>query len=666
MYRKMLTFVALAAILLLLQCSDKPTQPEQVKLGELHTFRVGSSVPVQGENLSVAFRGVLSDSRCPFNAFCFWVGMAEIQVALVKTSGDTALVTLGVLGGTRYSAENPYFVDTLGYRLSLLRLEPYPQTSGNLRLTTPPMPLNEYQATMIITHSSGQQPPVEKVTVTDVPPESIQIGHFSIDTISIAGDTHNLVVSYGGGCKNHYFFLFMSPAAFAESIPVQANLWLRHFDNADSCKCEGKCYNRRELKFMLTPIAELYRQVYGGVNPIALNISGYIGQQPEESFRQVYYPEGSQRNRAPQLTSVEPKSVREVDTLRFSIWAVDPDGTIPTLSAINLPSHASFVDNGGGTGRFLFVPDTGQAGEYQVTFIASDGELADSDIVVIEVTEARNHAPVLRIVGSRSMGVGATLVLVVTALDSDGTTPVVTASGIPENAVFMHDTPAYYTFAFTPDSSQVGDHNILFVASDGSLADSEVVTIRVGATSSLVPTAVGNYWLYEIFSIDSAGGIAAAYEEVLITKSIVDGNGDNVWWRLSSSFPPFGTRFMVRHDSIFSGSGLEFIRATDKPISYPVTSRPEFPGFELLSGAQRVVSRLESVIVTAGIFKNCYRYERSACDTSAAGTTCYDETYVIAPGVGILEIEFVKSATRPEHSYQTSVSWQLTRYKLEK
>jgi hypothetical protein len=250
------------------------------------------------------------------------------------------------------------------------------------------------------------------------------------------------------------------------------------------------------------------------------------------------------------------------------------------------------------------------------------------------------------------------------ASDSDGTTSVVTAFGLPENAVFTRDTPAYYTFTFTPDSSQVGDHDILFVASDGSLADSEVVTIRVGGTGSLVPTAIGNYWLYEIIDIDSDHGMVAFIDEVRITGSLMDANGHDVWWSLSGPIPPFTTRLMVRHDSVFSGSGLQFIRATDEPISYSVTSTP-WPGFEPLSGAPRVVSRLDSVIVRAEILRNCYRYERNVCDSSSAGTTCYDETYVIAPGVGIIKIDFVKSTIRPEYSYKASVHWQLARYKLE-
>jgi hypothetical protein len=663
MYKKILAFVALAAGLLLLQCSDKPTQPEQkIKLGELFTLTPGKTLEVQGEDLSLTFRSVLSDSRCPFGVECFWQGMAEIEIKLRSKAGDTTLVTLGVLGGTRDNAENPYSVDTIGYRLSFLRLEPYPESMVLSRLMTPPQPLSGYQATLRIDHTPVVDSLDGSVMITNLPPDSILLDYFAIDSVSIVGDSLNVAVNYGGCCKNHYFFLFMSPASFFESSPAQAELYLRHFANNDLCKCIAY----RSLRFDLKPIADLYLQVYGVAEPIALNISEFTNSIPDKSFRVIYYPTGAQHNRAPVLSQIGPQTVKEDDTLRFAVSAVDPDGTIPTLSAINLPSHASFIDNVNGTGMFLFVPDMSQAGDYQITFIASDGELADSEVVEITVTESIIEVLMLmNIFGSRTVVVGGTLVLAVSVYGSEDAIPIVTAFGIPENAVLTQDNPTRYTFTFTPDSSQVGDHDILFVASDGNLADSEMVTIRVGDTGSLIPTAVGNNWRYEIISIDSAGGIAAFIDEVRITGSLMDASGHDIWWSLSSPIPPITDRFMVRNDSVYSGSGLEFLRTSDGPLEYFVSSTPDIPGFELLSGTPRVVSRLDSVIILAGIFKNCYRYERRACDTSSAGISCYDETYIIAPGVGILGIGFEKSVIRPEYSYEVRLHWRLSIYTLE-
>jgi hypothetical protein len=662
MDKKILTFVALAAVLLFLQCSDKPTEPAQVKLGESFTLTAGKTVEIEGEDLSLTFRSVLSDSRCPFGVECFWQGVAEIEIKLRSKTGDSALVTLGVLGGTRYNAENPYFVDTMGYRLSLLRLDPYPEPTGLSRLTTPPQPLTEYQATLRIDHAITVNNLIGSVAITNSPPDSILLDYFTVDSVSSVGDTLNVAVHYGGCCKNHYFFLFMSPASFFESSPVQADLYLRHFANNDACKCLGY----RNVKFDLRPIADLYLQVYGVAEPIALNISEFTSSLPDKSFRVVYYPTGAQHNHAPELSHIGTQTVKEGDTLRFAVTAVDPDGTIPILSAISLPSHASFIDDGGGTGTFLFIPDTSQAGEYQITLVASDGELADSDVVVIRVTETRNHAPVLRFLGSRSVVVGGTMALDVFASGGSGTALVITASGLPENALLTQVERTRYKFTFTPDSSQVGDHDILFVASDGNLADSETVTIRVGDSNSLIPTAIGNYWLYEGMDTDCDGAMAGLIHEVRITGSSMDANGYDIWSHLSSVLPPFESRFMVRHDSVFSEAGLEFVRTTVDSTTYSVPLTYGLIACERLSTEPRMVSRVDSVFVRAGRFRNCYRYERRACEYGLADTTCCTETYVIAPGVGIIELSFARNTIQPQDSCKASFRLQLARYELVK
>jgi len=73
--------------------------------------------------------------------------------------------------------------------------------------------------------------------------------------------------------------------------------------------------------------------------------------------------------------------------------STDADGTTPTLSATAsppLPPTAVFVDSANGRGGFVFNPveaDTGQI--YSVRFIASDGVLADTELVVIKVIGCR-------------------------------------------------------------------------------------------------------------------------------------------------------------------------------------------------------------------------------------------------------------------------------------
>jgi hypothetical protein len=70
------------------------------------------------------------------------------------------------------------------------------------------------------------------------------------------------------------------------------------------------------------------------------------------------------------------------------VYAIDPEGDAITLSAIDMPLNAAFVDSGNGAGSFAFNPDLTQANmTYPVTFIASDGTLADSVTVDFFVQE---------------------------------------------------------------------------------------------------------------------------------------------------------------------------------------------------------------------------------------------------------------------------------------
>ena len=184
-------------------------------------------------------------------------------------------------------------------------------------------------------------------------------------------------------------------------------------------------------------------------------------------------------NQRPVLAAIGAKSVTEGKTLGFNDSATDPDGTIPTMTAVNLPVNATFVNNGNGTGTFSFSPDTLQAGVFSVTFIASDGALADSETVVITVVDINDQPPVLAAIGAKSVTEGLTLNFNDSATDPNGTIPTMTAANVPTNATFVNNGNGTGTFNFSPSFAQAGTYHITFIASDGALADSEVVTITV-------------------------------------------------------------------------------------------------------------------------------------------------------------------------------------------
>ncbi|MEN6384976.1 MAG: LamG-like jellyroll fold domain-containing protein [Phycisphaerales bacterium] len=86
-------------------------------------------------------------------------------------------------------------------------------------------------------------------------------------------------------------------------------------------------------------------------------------------------------NRPPVISSITAKSVVAGQALSFAVAASDSDGDTVTCTASGLPSGASF----NGT-TFQWTSSSSQAGNYTVTFTASDGQLTDTEPVAITVT----------------------------------------------------------------------------------------------------------------------------------------------------------------------------------------------------------------------------------------------------------------------------------------
>jgi len=194
-------------------------------------------------------------------------------------------------------------------------------------------------------------------------------------------------------------------------------------------------------------------------------------------------------NDAPVLASIGAQVVDEGANLNIGVSASDADGTIPALTAENIPTNATFTDNADGTGTFDFNPDFTQSGPYNVRFIASDGVLADTEVVAITVNHV-NLAPVLAGIGAQVVDEGANLNFGVSATDADGTIPALTAEDVPTNAIFVDNADGTGTFDFNPDFTQSGPYNVRFIASDGALADTEVVAITVNHVN-LAPVLAG-------------------------------------------------------------------------------------------------------------------------------------------------------------------------------
>ncbi len=189
-------------------------------------------------------------------------------------------------------------------------------------------------------------------------------------------------------------------------------------------------------------------------------------------------------NTPPVITAVTPKVVAEGANLNFVVSASDAE-SVPTLTATAL-ANATFTDNGDGTGAFDFNPDFTQAGSFNVTFIASDGEFADTTVASITVTNT-NRPPVWTATPAQNVSEGDSLSFGVSASDPDGDALFLSEVSLPANASFVDNSDGTGTVTFLPDFTQAGNLTFTFAADDtppptGGLATSIVVTLDVDVT----------------------------------------------------------------------------------------------------------------------------------------------------------------------------------------
>ena len=115
--------VTLALVLAALGCTGNPTQPDGVPLGRPFELRAGSSALLD-DGLRMRFDSVRSDSRCPMDALCVWVGDAVVALSLSQ-SGDQAELELHTERG---QSETSY----AAYSIRLDGLQPYPRSDRRI------------------------------------------------------------------------------------------------------------------------------------------------------------------------------------------------------------------------------------------------------------------------------------------------------------------------------------------------------------------------------------------------------------------------------------------------------------------------------------------------------------------------------------------------------
>jgi hypothetical protein len=203
--------------------------------------------------------------------------------------------------------------------------------------------------------------------------------------------------------------------------------------------------------------------IQSGLKSIKFTASDGILTDYENVFIQVY--DNPQR---PILTVPPGTSVTEGEHLEFTISAEDPDLTIPELILDNPALNVTFTDNGDGTALFEFDPVFVQAGTYDFLFIASDGVLADSGYVLVNVIEAGNQMPQIYAPDTISGIETDLLAFTVNTSDADSVIPTITASGVPGGATFTDNQDYSADFSWQTVNLDAGTYLIWVYVEDGA------------------------------------------------------------------------------------------------------------------------------------------------------------------------------------------------------
>ena len=195
-------------------------------------------------------------------------------------------------------------------------------------------------------------------------------------------------------------------------------------------------------------------------------------------------------NRPPVLAAIGNKLIHTSNLLVFNVNATDPDGDTITYSATGLPIGATFVSQ-----NFRWTPGTSQAGTYDVTIIASDGLLQNSETITITVfySTGDTSAPTVNGLSPAADSIQMPLdrlVILHVADNGEGVDAGSVTIKVNDNIVYTGDTANYnssygrchrtgakadYTFIYQPHAAFDYDQNVSVVVNAQDLTGNTMI-----------------------------------------------------------------------------------------------------------------------------------------------------------------------------------------------
>jgi hypothetical protein len=119
--------VCFTLMFVFISCKKENTIEPKTEPHSPYTIKYGETLTLPSLDLKIGFREILEDSRCPIGVMCFWQGRARINVWIVTSVTDTITIAPMIYGNSSKEDTIHHIpTDTLGYRITLQQLDPYP------------------------------------------------------------------------------------------------------------------------------------------------------------------------------------------------------------------------------------------------------------------------------------------------------------------------------------------------------------------------------------------------------------------------------------------------------------------------------------------------------------------------------------------------------------
>ena len=313
-----------------------------------------------------------------------------------------------------------------------------------------------------------------------------------------------------------------SPKTIAEDSTLTFNITASDADDNNLTYSSNSSLTISKINDSIATVSWTPTNDYVGNNTINFTVSDSTSQDSQLVTITV-----ANTNDAPVLTSIGSLTADQGTLFYYDVNATDVDsGDVLTFS-----DNSTLFTINPSSGEFSFTPTNAQVGIYKINITINDSSnTQDSEIITLTVSNI-NDAPVLDTISSKTATEDSQLTFNITASDQDNDALTFT-SNISSISFTNVANNSLTTVSWTPTNEHVGSNTANITVSDGSLTDSQLVTIAVTNTND-APTISS----YSPTNFNPTIAESTGTQTFNVTASDVDA-GDTLsyaWYRNGSS-----------------------------------------------------------------------------------------------------------------------------------